>query len=169
MLPKYLIVLEPGGKEIEDLKVVINDMVAKHLIKNTGKGDSDSFVLVEGISGDVNHEQENEVERETDEDGNAGALEAFINESLQNTLHEKIRAEVKKVLGETPNIYKDLESNSLKQANHKDHTDELIASLKNEITFLRQELLSKDSIIKLLINNNNTSINTKSKQQQYIH
>ena len=54
--------------------------------------------------------------------------------------------------------------NQNQQAKLNNHTDELITSLKSEIQFLRQELLSKDSIIKLLINDCNKSMDTKSKE-----
>ena len=71
------------------------------------------------------------------------------------------------MLLQTPNHYRNSERNSInqnQQAKQKDYTDELITSLKSEITFLREELLSEDSIIKLLINDSNKCIDKKTKE-----
>ena len=136
--------LKREGRElsIEDLKVVIGDMVRKNQIKNIGKEDTESFALVEdGVSDDVDDNFHDEIEENFDFGReNVGALETFIDESLHNTLNGKIKSEIKKALDDflllqTPNHYKNTK-NQNHQAKQRDYTDELITSLKSEITFL---------------------------------
>ena len=167
--------LHREGKELgmEDLKVVIDNMLTNNLIVNIGKEDVESFILnQESLSEYVDDGVNDKTVNEDDDD--VKALESFIDDSVKNTLHEKIKTEVKKEFHEISTLHKpnDLlnsdinltSSNKNQQANRKDYTDELITSLKADIEFLRKELLSKDSIIKLLINDRNNSIDLKSKE-----
>ena len=148
-------------------------MVTKNLIKNIGKEDSESFLLVESLPEDTDDNQEILVEETVDQDeGSVSALETFINESLQKTLNANIKSEVKKALDDATSdgsskINKDSEINYLNenhQLNRNNLTQELISILKSEIQFLRQELSTKDSIIKLLINDRNRPIDNKPKE-----
>ena len=141
-------------------------MVMKHLIKNIGKEDSESFLLVESLPQDADDNPEILVEETVDQDeGSVSALETFTNELLKTLKVKKMLDDATSV--KSSNIYKDSEINYLNenhQVNRNNHTQELISTLKSEIQFLRQELSSTDSIIKLLINDRNSPIEYKPKE-----
>ena len=112
-----------------------------------------------------------------------GDDENFINDKFYETLNSKIRQEVKRVINsETSLLHTNLNANGLKVINpecdfeNKRNSSDLVNVLLDQIEFLKGELKSKDSIIKILINdrvsdkplnstcnkdnlNNNTSVN----------
>ena len=152
---------EDKDATMENIKVTINNLLHRNIITNTnnGKIDMESFKLV----ADENLET---LEAETQVDTNCKSLENFINLKFYETLVDKIKDEVKNAINESSLLKANTNSINVispeceNEANSKKNND-LVNVLLDQIEFLKGELKSKDSIIKLLLSDRVTSINTE--------
>ena len=136
--------------EMEKLKVVMDDLILRNIVVDKGKG-KESFFVVDSPSVD---EEISYISKRDSEHGNTfTALHEFIDEKFYSVLINKIKAEIKLALDDalkSETIHSVNEVNNNKNENKC--LDELIATLKDEIKFLRNELVSKDKVIQLLTN-----------------
>ena len=125
---------------------------------------SDSTTTVEGTN-----------KKNYGDDDTLQNLQMFIDDKLQELIINKIKLEVKNALSQELNILH--QSNELKVINvpqsidsNKDDSvnipqridytnDAFVKSLHDEISFLRKEVESKDTIIKILLNERSTTVN----------
>ena len=194
--------LHQGGEfnlEMDDLKIVINNMIGKNIIQNKGKVGHESLYKSTARS--------DKMVGKSDLGKVESSEQAYINEQFHKTLTNMINKEVidqvnnietnenmKRFITEQINLvvsklhpvdnttllpstnvanksnheYNSNDvlisshenraslqnSNVLNKSNHECNTI-LIESLKSEITFLRNQLMSKDKIIELLISDRN--------------
>ena len=96
--------------DTETLKVTLNDMEERGVIINKGKGDTESFFIIETIL-DATTEQKGE-ENSDDELRN---LKTYIDDKLYEVSINKIKTEVKIVVSNEINVLK--QSNELKVIN----------------------------------------------------
>ena len=137
---------------VEKLKEVMEDLMLRNLIVGKGREGKESSLVVDLTSqGDEQVENIRSSEHET----SFNALHEFIDDSFYSTLIRKIKSEVKLAMHEFVNH--DAIQN-LKYTNEKNETSlkdkclaDLITTLKDQITFLRNEIQSKDKIIELTI------------------
>ena len=162
--------------EMDGVKDILDGMIGKGLIRDNGKEGHESFSVIEEEN--FNNESDDVIEeRCTDDEENAStdnnfneknimsdSLKSYINDKFYETLVYKIKYEVKVTVD--TEIHKNMllsrnpESNELNtvsfnadnKTNHKHSNDALLNALHSEIKFLRNEVSSKDTIIKLLIN-----------------
>ena len=166
--------------QMDSLKTVLNDLVERNVLEMKGDTDRESFYVIDG--GDSTETLE-EIAEIVDIENNilSTSAENFIQEKFHETLINMINVEVKKALSElsvdelsvkklcklnTSDIIKTHVQESQECVSDNDNGNVLISVLKSEITFLRNEMNSKDEIIKLLINDRNTlmkTINTSGK------
>ena len=86
-------------------------------------------------------------------------VKEFIDNKLYSTLIDRIKREVK---NEIKNALNSNQLNAdIRNDIVNDNNDSLITSLKSEIDFLRNELLSKDKIIEMIIKDKPTSMQFK--------
>ena len=95
-------------------------------------------------------------------------LETFIDASFYKTIDEKIKDEVQHVITETLKsnlLNKSSELHTQPSENFNDRNtqdnEKIYHIMANQITFLQNELIAKNEIIKLLINDRNISNNIK--------
>ena len=139
-------------------------MIAENIIKNIGVNGKESFIIVEEKTISSDTASTNTQTYSENIGGDITNLENFINTSFFDTLTNMIKGELKsalnlKSLSETSEL-KDEISQELNERT-KDNRDEIYLLLKNQITFLQNELMAKDTIIKMLINDRNGVKNIK--------
>ena len=155
---------EENKMEMEEVKTIVDKLVALNVIINAGVNGKESFRIVEEINilpTCTQTELENGGEDITN-------LETFINTSFYKTIDEKIKDEVKHVITETLKsnlLNKSSElhtqpSENLNDRNTQDN-EKIYHIMANQITFFQNELIAKNEIIKLLINDRNISNNIK--------
>ena len=160
--------------EMDKLKEIIISMTGKGSIIDKGKGDSNSFYIVEESS-DSTTTVEGTNKKNYGDDDTLQNLQMFIDDKLHELIINKIKLEVKNALSQELNILH--QSNELKVINvpqsidsNKDDSvnipqridytnDAFVKSLHDEISFLRKEVESKDTIIKILLNERSTTVN----------
>ena len=150
--------LNRGGNKLEmdDLKELLGNMIEKEMIVNKRKGDNDSFFVND--SNDTNEEEGNTITSNTvDED-----IINLIDDSFHDILINKIKSEVKIAVNTELSLLKI--TNTLQPFNVREHVQDnkninkvLLTSLNSEIAFLRKELESKDTIIKMLLDDRNSN------------
>lgn len=155
--PSYQNILTRVNKEgidlvMEKLKIILNDLIDRNIIKDIGVEGRESFSIVD----------KNIDDDEGDMNINSSAVESFINEQFYETLTNKITLEVKRAVEYEFNTKLsnfDINRLSMDGSHHvkecNRNNDDLIDTLKSEILFLRKEMTSKDKIIELLINDRN--------------
>ena len=159
--PSYQSILSFANREenkmdMDELKSILDKMIAENIIKNIGVNGKESFIIVEEKTISSDTASTNTQTYSENIGGDITNLENFINTSFFDTLTNMIKGEVKsalKSLSETSEL-KDEISQEL-NARTKDNRDEIYLLLKNQITFLQNELMAKDTIIKMLINDHN--------------
>ena len=98
----------------------------------------------------------NDVKNDSEHVSSCHALHEFIDEKFHTILSNKIKSEVKLALNELINhdFIQNIQhnNNSSNGFNLKENKsmDDLISTLKEEIDFLRNEVVSKDKIIELM-------------------
>ena len=124
----------------------MDDLVLRGVITDKGKEGKESFFIIDSPS-EVEG-RNNIVNRDSEHENSFNALHDFIDEKFYSVLINKIKTEIKLALndGLSHDTIK-----SIKQTNNNKNEnkcfDELIATLKDEIKFLRNELNSKDKIL----------------------
>ena len=141
---------------MDDLKIITDKMVAQNLIADIGVNGKESFSILEDkITSTESISSGTQTNKENGDEGFKN-LENFIDTSFYETIVNLIKGEVKNVLSDLKlfNENSELTVNSSQQVNEctKDN-DSLYLELRNHITFLQNELKSKD--IKMLINERN--------------
>ena len=131
--------------DMDELKSILDKMIGENIIKNIGVNGKESFIIVE----------ENIISSDTASTNTQTCSENIV---FFNTITNIIKGEVKtalnvKSLSET-SVLKDEASQELNERT-KDNRYEIYLLLKNQITFLQNELMAKDAIIKMLINDLN--------------
>lgn len=163
---------EDKNLDREKIKVIIDKLIERRVIIdiNIKKNipDMESFKIV---GDNLEAEMQTNIQDEVDE--NMTSLENFINHKFHETLINKIRDEVKTVINtESSLLNTNLNVNGFKVINpecdcdnNRKHSSDLINVLLDQIDFLKGELKSKDSIIKILLNDrvSDTSLNSKLK------
>ena len=155
------------GRELnlDDIKVVLDRLISKRIIKNIGKVDHESFSLFQEKT---NNSETIHIVDNFNED--ISSFESYKDKSFYSALLSDVKLEVKNALDEaqisciTNAVNSDITShvlNKSQQPYQKDYHDQLIDALNSEIHFLRKELLSKDTIIKLLISDKSIDLKTK--------
>ena len=137
---------------IENIKATINNLLKRNIIVdiNKGKTDIESFKFV----------TDENLENSETETTNRNSLEDFINEKFYETLVNKIKDEVKNAIAETSLNRKDINViNPLcENEAYSKNNNYLVNVLVDRIKFLKSELKSKDSIIKMLISDRISAI-----------
>ena len=154
-----LTLLNRGGinLEMDNLKDIINILIEKKAIYDKGKEGNESFCLLDNGMYILNGDECD------DEPNNIDPVEEYINEKFYEVIINKIKEEVKNTVNAELKtnllLSQNYNSNDLRAINindtnemNKTENDALIDALRSEITFLRNEMSSKDTIIKLLIN-----------------
>ena len=153
---------------MDSLRTVVNDLVERNVLGIKGDKDKDSFYVIDDgdCTGSITSEEIIVV-------GNnilCTSAENLIQEKLHETLLNRTKVEVKRAFSEL-NVA-EVSVNELSKSNPSDitqiHVQEsaecgpdngndniLINALKSEITFWRNEVNSKDEIIKLQISDTN--------------
>ena len=149
---------------MDSVKNILDGMTEKGIIRDNGKeGHNESSDVMEerilndeeNLSDDSNCSEKNTISH---------SLKSYINDKFYETLINKIKYEVK--LAVDTEIHKNMllsrnpepielnavSFNADNKINHNNSNDSLINALNSEIKFLRNEVSSKDAIIKLLIN-----------------
>ena len=136
--------------EVEKLKEVMEDLMLRNVIVDKGREGKESFLVV-NLTSQGDQKVENIISSEHETSFNA--LHEFIDDSFDSTLIKKIKSEVKLAMQEFVN-----HDAIQKYTNEKNETSlkdkclpDLITTLKDQITFLRNEIQSKDKIIELMI------------------
>ena len=129
MVQKYFTFLNKNEPKLdtETLKDTLNDMEEREVIINKGKGDTESFFIIETIL-DATTEQKSE-ENGDDELRN---LKTYIDDKLYEVLINKIKTEIKIVASNEINVLK--QSNELKVINvtePNEKVNDLLNSLNN--------------------------------------
>ena len=155
---------EENKMEMEEVKTIVDKLIALNVIINAGVNGKESFRIVEEINilpTCTQTELENGGEDITN-------LETFINTSFYKTIDEKIKDEVQHVITETLKsnlLNKSSELHTQPSENFNDRNtqdnEKIYHIMANQITFLQNELIAKNEIIKLLINDRNISNNIK--------
>lgn len=155
--------LERGGKKIstDDLTVFIDSLIEKKLLVNNGSANRESFRIVdESIANNVDAEHNNDIEDIQNDILLKDTLD-YLDDKFYNTLIKLIKDEVKSAVSSSQvndtsknliNDVKTFNNNELwsnDMVNNRNNND-LIDSLKSEISFLRKELTS---VINLLHKN----------------
>ena len=151
--------------EIDALKELLGDMVEKQIIVNKGKNDKESFYVNDNHSIDIQEEETTAVNNGNDEVNN------LIDEAFHDILINKIRSEVK--IAVNAELQSLRTSNALHPINisepmqyEKNINRVLLKSLNSEIAFLRKELESKNTIIKMLLSDrDNSKLNNKKENE----
>lgn len=149
---------EDNNLDRNKIKVTIDNLLSRNIITDINKKkntpDMESFKIVE------EENLENLNIQDEDDENTITSLENFIHDKFYETLINKIREEVKTVVNSETNLLNtNVKANSLKVINpecdfdnkRKDSSD-LVNVLLDQIEFLKSELKSKDSIIKILLN-----------------
>ena len=128
-------------------------MIEKDLICDKGKEGSESFYVLEG---EINPSDDENAETMDSEN----PITTYINENFYDTIMNKIKVEVKSAIDLELNeknisLRSNLGFNNITEnnINKNSDTDALIITFHSDIAFLRNEVSSKDTIIKLLIKN----------------
>ena len=146
---------------MEDIKRVLDKLVHGNVIVNKGKDGKESFFVIDIKSDNGDMPNNRTLEDEKNELSNSGtAVDEFINNKNYETLLNSIKCEVKLavntelnflgITSKTISLNNKVISNDSKDV-FKNINDLLLKTLNNEISFLRQELASKDKIIEMLI------------------
>ena len=131
----------------ETLTLAIEEMVKEKEIKNNAKDGKDSFSINPAspipvnTSEDVSAKDDDSISKDPE---NVENLEDFINEQFYAILISKIKEEVKVVFD---NI-----------SNFNNEKDLLIANLRSEVNFLREQACSFSKIFELVSSNSNNSM-----------
>ena len=159
--------------DMDDLKIVLNDLIESNIIMKKVYKKEESFYVntkdTEILSSDEEDKDDGghfDLETEGISCENL-SNETLINEKFYEFLINKIKSEVKNAVNELiPNSSnRTINNDHVKLAEcgiDKEHDNNynklLINALQSEIKFLRNEILSKNTVIKMLINdtNNNT-------------
>ena len=160
-----LTLINRGGinLDMENLKNILNVLIEKKIICDKGKEGHESFCLL-----DNEHESiilEDEVCNENTMINDP--VEEYINIKFYEILINKIKEEVKNTVDTElkKHMLLSKNTNDLRTINANETTEMdksvngvLIEALRSEIVFLRNEMSSKDTIIKLLINDRDNDI-----------
>ena len=141
--------------EMDEVKKVIDNLILRNIVIDKGKEGKESFFIVdlppdgEDISFNLKHGD--------DDESSFNALQHFIDEKFHSVLVNKIKTEIQIALKDALNcdiIQAINDSNNNKETNVNGNKclNELIAVLKDEIKFLRNELDSKNTIIQIMTN-----------------
>ena len=171
---------------MDSLKEILNNMIENGLLRNNGKEGRESFCVIDeqnNDSADVMEErsledgsnEENTEDILTEYGGSnenniiSESLKSYINDKFYETLINKVKSKVKiavdtkfnkKTLLSRNHELNELNIISVNADNHVTYNntnDVLINTLNSEIKFLRDEVSSKDTIIRLLINDRDKS------------
>ena len=148
---------EENKMEMDELKDIIDKMVGENIITDIGVNGKESFSII----GEINISSElassgTQTPFEKDDENDITNLENFINTSFFDTVKNVIKGEVQNALK-----LKSSTRNSELNNESPHNNDELCLVLKEQITFLQKELMAKDTIIKMLINDRNGGYNIK--------
>ena len=134
--------------DMPKLTETIDNLCERNIIINKGKEGTESYYLIQDEN---NSELSNEknIDEISDEGIILNDVKEFIDNKFYSTIIDRIKHEVKNELKNVLNL------NELNVSTPKviqnDSNDILINTLKSEIEFLRNDILSKDKIIEMLI------------------
>ena len=155
-----------GGEfniDMDKLKDVANIMIDKKIIYVRGNEGKESFYIMsdDDISDDDIDETINDKEALETE----GEMEQYINDTFHKTLLNLIKQEVRNQLCTNSVLTANTDDNVPKVIDNpsvvNNNNEKIINCLLDEISFLRKEVASKDEIIKLIINERQSSENNK--------
>ena len=139
--------------EVDSVKKVLDNLISNNIIVDKGKEGKESFFIVNVPSDSENIKNVENVEivsnvENVEDDTSLNAIGELIDDKFYSILINRIKSEVKLALDERLNCNIIKEVNTNKDSNTNDI---LITTLKEEIKFLRDELKSKDQVIKLIL------------------
>ena len=158
---------------MDDCKIIIDELLEQKILINVGKNaQNESFKVVEveskeklPVNKNINLFNTPKVVQTLD------ALTNFFDENFYNTLNNMIKKEVKKVVNDSIKqnyatfINDSIDKNFTRESLVSDN-EPLINTLQSEVEFLRKEISSKDTIIKLLLNDRNKSVDLKDNEKK---
>ena len=143
--------LNRGNYKIEmaELEKIIGGMISSDKIRDVGKSGAESYRVTTSNDKPLEVTSENvDVVEDDDKDVVASSFEPFIDE-----LDEKFDSIMNRIKSE---LKHELNFNSAK-LNRKNDDDDIIIILKDQVDFLKKELESKNTIIQMLLKDNNTT------------
>ena len=135
--------------EMEKLQKVIYNLILRNVIVDKGREGKQSFFLVDLTS--EGKEIIDEVTCDSEHESSFNAIYELIDERFYSILINKIKSEVKLALSESQHNETIQNVKYINNKNEVNLKEDLITTLKEEITFLRNEMASKDKIIDLMI------------------
>ena len=158
---------------MDDCKIIIDELLEQKILINVSKNaQNESFKIVEveskeklPVNKNINLFNTPKVVQTLD------ALTNFFDENFYNTLNNMIKKEVKKVDNDSIKqnyatfINDSIDKNFTRESLVSDN-EPLINTLQSEVEFLRKEISSKDTIIKLLLNDRNKSVDLKDNEKK---
>ena len=145
--------------ELEQVGKLIDNLLERNIIVNRGK--QGNFYVVDLLSDNEEISEEiSDVKNDSEHASSSNAIQEFIDDKFYATLINKIKLEVTLVLTNAikheciQNIKHDNNNNNNNKDNNRTEInikDELISTLKDEINFLRNEIVSKDKVIEIMI------------------
>ena len=148
---------------MDDLKIVLNNLISRDAVVNKGTDDHDSFYVLEKEISSETDALKIHIESNTE-------IENIVSDKFYDTLTNKIKLEVKTAVDLLidSNIFSNINShNNTSCTSELQAVDNepLITALQSEIEFLRKEISSKDTIIKLLLNDKNKLVDLKDNER----
>ena len=139
---------------MENIKKTIDHLLERDIIynKNSGKVDKmESFKITNDEEDQCNTQTQTQTETILHDggDGDVESLEEFINESFYETLINKIKEEIK--IAVKDELYNKFDLITKNTKNKEIDNERLITQLHKEIDYLKQDLLSKNTIINDLL------------------
>ena len=146
--------------EMDIVEEIIKGLIDKNIIRNIGKDEinKESFKIVETDGSHSEDKTHTEIQADV-EDGDE-LVENYINDKFIETLKSMINSEVNSVFYEQTQDFNkfNLSDKITKECNRCDNKS-LVDALKEHNAFLQKELQSKDTIIKMLINDRSANSN----------
>ena len=136
--------------EMKQFKDIMISMEKKNLIINKGRSDLESFYVMQDDL-DASIEDNSSIPNGVDIPNYSECkqtLENFLDDQFETVLTNKIKDEVKSQMDILVNKLNIANSLSAIKNEHSDANDLLIKTLKDEISFLRSQIKSKDELIR---------------------
>lgn len=146
--------------DLSVFKEIMMRLQSQKIIYDGGKGGKESFYVNEDQLKNINSDHNNSIidDIETNINGVESNLYNYIDNKFHETLINMIKVEVKSEL--RAQLNNEPLINKIHSVNHIEKVDnDIIIMLKTEVAFLRNELLSKDKIMELLIKDKCSSDN----------
>ena len=148
--------------ELGQVGKLIDNLLERNIIVNREKRGNESFYVVDLLSDNEEISDEiSDVKNDSEHASSSNAIQEFIDDKFYAILINKIKLEVKLALTDAikheciQNIKHDNNNNNNNKDNNNRNEinikDELISTLKDEINFLRNEIVSKDKVIEIMI------------------